>query len=268
MAGGGGAVGFVIEDGFGGFDDGEEATGALVGDAGVGAFEARADPYVADDVIGEVAEEPEGVDERAVFCAELMEGALGFGDGGEEVVIMGVGGAAGAGEDTATVIEERGGFGAERIAVGGEVGLLEGGGSGVEAVEVGAREHFMEAAIFDELAWGDAGDFCGLFDGPGGGVPAGEGSDGGLAGEEGLPDFLGGMAGAADGSGAGEDDLAWGHWAPPLGWRKARQLLDPPKPSELERIARMGWCLGSLRTRLTSQLGSGSAQLALTGAMP
>src|SRR5437870_6831210 len=52
------------------------------------------------------------------------------------------------------------------------------------------------------------------------------------------------------------------------GWRKARQLLEPPKPKEFDKAARMGRRLDSRNTRFTWQLGSGLAKLALTGAIP
>ena len=82
------------------------------------------------------------------------------------------------------------------------------------------------------------------------------------------------LARAADCARSGDDDaLRVGHSRHPSagrpstssGLRKARQLLEPPKPSELDSAIRTRCWRGSPRTTLTSQSGSISRRFALTG---
>src|SRR5436190_19959636 len=86
--------------------------------------------------------------------------------------------------------------------------------------------------------------FGGKADRPLGGVPLADGADAGTAFQNGIPDCVEGKPRAADRAEAGNGDWCMGthaftRFSTSSGCRKARQLLEPPKPRELESAARI-----------------------------
>src|SRR5690606_21185091 len=123
---------------------------------------------------------------------------------------------------------------------------------------VGAGNRLVQLAVRHEESV-VLPDLCRHFDRPLGPVEPGERSHRRLAFFEPFPDLRDGGTRAADDPAPGDDDFFSGffHAWTSSGWRKTSELFDPPKPSELERAARMRIGRGAPVMRFTSQSGSG-----------
>ena len=124
--------------------------------------------------------------------------------------------------------------------MGGQTGVGESLFGCVDAKHVGARDRLVELAVAHEVTVGEQ-DLRRDLHRPFRGVELGEGTDRGLAGVQFFPDFGDGAARAADDAAAGKDDGVVGntHACTSSGFLKTNELFDPPKPSELDRAARI-----------------------------
>ena len=146
----------------------------------------------------------------------------------------------------------------QSISEGGQTGLGESLLGRVDTEHVGARDRLVELAIADEVT-GAEQHLRRDLDGPLRWVELGERPHRRLAIGEPLPNFRDGTARTTDDAASRENDRVGGftHAWTSSGFRKTRELFDPPKPSELERAARIFIFTGSPTTRFTSQSGSG-----------
>src|SRR5437870_3930716 len=108
--------------------------------------------HMAEDVIREVAEQPHGIDGIAEFPPEDFQLSRRGGHRREKVVIALVSAAARAGEDSTAIIKTSSREIIQALAVGVEARLLNGSAGCVKAKHVGARDQFVQLAIFNQSA--------------------------------------------------------------------------------------------------------------------
>ena len=77
----------------------------MIGDAGVGAFEAVSDAQIAEHVIGQRLKQPGGIYARAQLFAESLKFAAGGRERGQEIVLIMIGNAAAAGVNGGPFVE-------------------------------------------------------------------------------------------------------------------------------------------------------------------
>src|SRR6185503_2714221 len=107
MADGGRPVCFTGADGSGRFGDGQGAADTLIGDTRVGAFEAVTDAHVAENIIGQVFEQPHRVHRRGELPSERLEVSTGGSQEGEELVTALVIASTRSCEDPGALVEAR-----------------------------------------------------------------------------------------------------------------------------------------------------------------
>jgi len=91
---------------------------------------------------------------------------------------------------------------------------------------VNEASHLLHFFFLDELERIEVADFGGDLAGEGGGVEMGDAVDAALAGEQGLPDDVGGIADGADEADACDDYASWlGQWQSVL--RRSLRGLSP-----------------------------------------
>ena len=117
----------------------------------------------------------------------------------------------------------------------------------------------MEFAIFHQGAIVHPVYFGGDLNGPLADIPLLNRSDGGPAGGNALPNGCRRKSRGTDCARPGNINFFPAHAFTSSGWRKASELLDPPKPNEFDRTARMRIGRDSFVIRLTLQSGSACA---------
>ena len=258
----------------GGLGDRQRSADAVVGDARVRALQHLADADVPQHVVGQRPQQPHRIDRRRQFAAEGFEAAGGRRQQREVVVLVQERAAARADVDAAAVVEATGGGLVERRAPGGEPGALDRAVGGVQAEHVGAADVLQQLAVAGQRRRVVVAHLGGELRRPARGVPLRDRADRGVARRHGREDRGRRTARAADRAAAGDQYALRRHQSPvddlpstSSGLRKARQLLEPPKPSEFDSASRTRRARGWSRMMSTSHSGSGVRRLALTGSV-
>ena len=146
------AIRLALPQCLGRLDHRQRATGAVIGDAGVGAFEVVFDADVTEDVVGQRAQEPHRIDRAAEVTAEGFEIAVRLAHQGEILVLRVVGAAAGADIDAAPIGKRRRVCFVQPVAARSEARAVDGAAGRIKAEHVAAADQLVQLPVLDQGA--------------------------------------------------------------------------------------------------------------------
>ena len=214
-------------------------------------FEAVLDADMPQHVVGQRAQQPHRVHRIGQFASEFLHAAVGPRQQREIVVLILEIAAARADVDASAVVERRDRFRRQRFAVGDEAGVVDRAARRIEAEEVRAPYQLVQLAVLDHFTRVEMRDLTGHPCRPIRRIPLFDRRERRPARPHGSKDVRGTPSARAHRSGGGDDNARYAQSSPaltsthvpaphpsPSGLRRTMQLLEPPKPNELDMAIR------------------------------